>query len=60
MLDHISCNLELLFHVLVPADIAEFHWWFLGMIIFRTSTQGFLNMKETLEKYGGSSSETMV
>jgi hypothetical protein len=61
-LDHISCNLELLFFFFffVPADIIEFHWWFSGMIIFHTSTQGFLNMKEALEKYGGSFLETMV
>lgn len=44
----------------VPADFAEFCWWFSGMIISHTSTQGFLNMKEALEKYGGSSLETMV
>jgi len=33
---------------------------FSGMTIFHTSTREFLNMKEALEKYGGSSLGTMV
>jgi len=47
-------------HFFPPADFLNLLNEFSGMTIFHTSTRGFLNMKEALGKYGGSSLETMV